>query len=683
MFNNMRFVVIDFETFWDSKSYTLSKMGPIEYIDDPRFDPFMFGFGIVGEVRVDVVVGGPEVRRAIADLQLGRDDTYIVGHNVNGFDGLILSRYFRIPGIKCIDTMVLARWLGVSRVVGESHASLTKALGTGYKKQGTLITDGKHWNDLPENERAEFTAYCRNDVAQCRDNFVRMLAMLGRTTPKNFINMPLVGSVMTARMAGYPKFVLDKCKIEAFISNLDDETTKARESVRHLLGAADNETFLKRIRSKVTLAEALRGLGVEPPMKVSAKKTASSGDIVYDYAFSKTDKEFTELLEHENPEVVALVEARLGQNSSIHRTRAERLLSLAKDDKRMPVMLNAFKAHTGRYTAGNVGGKTDGLGVQNLSKHNPKYRELRTAIKVPDGHTIVACDSSQIEARLLAWLAGEEELIEQFRDGRDAYSELATHFPGAPSDAKEISQGAKAGDKKLKMLRQIGKKAILSAGYGVSYRVMAKSFWNEGTRFSTNYDEHVEETKKYHTIYRSRNRNIVAFWHTCENAIHAMYSCGSYVFGGPTGDFVNAVGSDSLYSGMCENIVSTVTTKFGFKLVYTDLKYSPDTGYYYQQWLGKQAFSTKLYGGKLTENIVQSTAFLLMMWQACNIAKDPNTIPVCNIHDSWAVVVPSIDEQAVKYAADRMQFWMSQVPECMNGFPVACEVETGYDFTVV
>ena len=58
----------------------------------------------------------------------------------------------------------------------------------------------------------------------------------------------------------------------------------------------------------------------------------------------------------------------------------------------MPVMLNAFKAHTSRYTAGNSEGSSDKLNLQNLSKRDPSQLTLRKAVQAPEGMALVACD---------------------------------------------------------------------------------------------------------------------------------------------------------------------------------------------------------------------------------------------------------------------------------------------------
>ena len=172
--------------------------------------------------------------------------------------------------------------------------------------------------------------------------------------------------------------------------------------------------------------------------------------------------------------VALLVRTRLENNSSIQRSRAETFHALAKSGRPMPVMLNAFKAHTSRYTAGNSEGSSDKLNLQNLSKRDPSQLTLRKAVQAPEGMALVACDSSQIEARILAYVANETELVDAFRRGADPYADLAEKIFQIPSE--KIHKGAKSGDKKLKAYRNVGKTGILSCLAGDT-EVLTNNGW--------------------------------------------------------------------------------------------------------------------------------------------------------------------------------------------------------------
>lgn len=474
-------VVIDFETYWDSKTYTLSKMGPIEYVRNENFAPQLCAFAMSnGACCVDCSDVEHE-RLQTTFKNLDAHDVAWCGHNMHGFDSLILSEFFDFHPQKIYDTIAMMRWTGLSRVCRESHAALTEFLGNGNKAAGTVVSDHKQWpDDFTPEERAFFIQYCKDDAGQCYRN---AQAMLPYMTPDALRFMSI-----TARMATEPSFVLDEDLLLEYLSDLDAAADKARQELMTMFSFQTNADMLAALRSADKFAVMLRSLGVEPPLKESAAKTktkreklqlaANAGrpgaaeelenmQPVMTYAFSKTDVDFVLMQDHPDPRVALLVRTRLQLNSSIDRSRAETLLKFARMHKPLPIMLGAWLAHTGRYSAGasaDAGTKTDKLQFQNLSKRDPSKRKLRQAIKVPEGHVVVACDSSQIEARGLAFVANEVGLLTQFREGRDPYSELAETIFGIPW--QDIKAGAKAGDKQMKMYRNTGKTGILSCFAG-------------------------------------------------------------------------------------------------------------------------------------------------------------------------------------------------------------------------
>lgn len=474
-------VVIDFETYWDSKTYTLSKMGPIEYVRNENFAPQLCAFAMSnGACCVDCFAVEYE-RLQTTFENLDAHDVAWCGHNMHGFDSLILSEFFDFHPRKIWDTIAMMRWTGLSRVCRESHAALTEFLGNGHKAAGTVVSDHKQWpDDFTPEERMFFIQYCKDDARQCYQNALDMLPYM---TPDALRFMSI-----TARMATEPSFVLDEDLLLEYLSDLDAAADKARQELMAMFSFQSNADMLAALRSADKFAGMLRSLGIEPPLKESAAKTKTKREKlqlaadagvpgaaeelenmqpVMTYAFSKTDVDFVLMQDHPDPRVAMLVRTRLQLNSSIDRSRAETLLKFARMHKPLPIMLGAWLAHTGRYSAGasaDAGTKTDKLQFQNLSKRDPSKRKLRQAIRVPEGHVVVACDSSQIEARGLAFVANEVGLLTQFREGRDPYSELAETIFGIPW--QDIKAGAKSGDKRLKNYRNVGKTGILSCFAG-------------------------------------------------------------------------------------------------------------------------------------------------------------------------------------------------------------------------
>lgn len=690
-------IVIDFETYWDSKTYTLSKMGPIEYVRNEKFTPQLCAFAMSnGSCCVDCSVVEHERLRTMFE-NLDTHDVAWCGHNMHGFDSLILSEFFDFHPQKIYDTIAMMRWTGLSRVCRESHAALTEFLGNGNKAAGTVVSDHKQWpDDFTPEERAFFIQYCKDDAGQCYQNAQDMLPYM---TPDALRFMSI-----TARMATEPSFVLDEDLLLEYLSDLDNAADKARQELMSMFSFKTNADMLAALRSADKFAIMLRSLGIEPPLKESAAKTKTKREKlqlaadagvpgaaeelknmqpVMTYAFSKTDVDFVLMQDHPDPRVALLVRTRLQLNSSIDRSRAETLLKFARMHKPLPIMLGAWLAHTGRYSAGasaDAGTKTDKLQFQNLSKRDPSKRKLRQAIKVPKGKVVVACDSSQIEARGLAFVANEVGLLTQFREGRDPYSELAETIFGIPW--QDIKAGAKSGDKTMEMYRNTGKTGILSCGYSVGHHKYSNTLLRQGIHLHEDLDRHHELARYAHGIYRAAHPNIVAFWKTAENVLEAMLRGESGTFGGPNNDiYTFGIMPVGPRTDLC---VPSVRFPSGYILRYPGLRAERnDRGkwqFLYDTYKGASKIPTHIYGGAFTNNLVQGLSFVdVIMYQGCRMDEAGIKL-ACNIHDAWASVVP---EEQGDYVKQQMLHYMSIVPPALNGLPVACEAKIGTTFEIV
>lgn len=664
----MRVVTLDFETFFD-KDYTLSKMGPIEYIRDSRFNPLCVA---IRENQGETVVFEDDIKEHLLSYRLDQSDCITVGHNIAGFDGLVLSEYFGIHPHMIVDTVCMARWCGIARMVGGTHAKVTEWLKNGKKEAGTVVSLGKRTREefTPE-EWAFFKQYCHDDTEQCSKNFYKMLPYM--------TNDALKLMSVTAKMATDPVLELDPFRLYNYIVELNAETDASMERLEKLFQFGSREEFKKNVRSAAKFVSMLSQLGVEAPMKVSEAKSKTAGKDVLAPALSKNDLEFTALLEHENPDVRLLVQTRLEQNSSIELTRATRLYNMSLTGRPMPVMLQTFGAHTGRYAAGNSEGATDGTNTQNLSKRQGNLT-IRKSICAPKGYKIIACDSSQIEARMLAYLARQDDLVEQFREGRDPYSELAEKIFNVPW--QDIKAGAKGGDKKMKMYRNVGKTAILSSGFGVSSQKFSDTLLRQNIKLDDDPRKHLDMATHAHSVYRYNNNMIVGFWRKCQKVVEHMVMGGSGSFAGPEGVSVTygpmeLVGSDKLIPSIKLNGANYILRYPNVRSNGTNPRGMTEYVFDGMSTSFKPA-ERRIYGCSVCENITQALAFQLLQWQACRMA-DAGLHIIANIHDCWVSIVKEADvEQSVKL----VEQIMSSVPEWLPGFPVGCEAEVGDDYTI-
>ena len=723
----MRYVTLDFETYWRSADYTLSKLGPIEYIRDERFYAQLMSYRIdEGETQV---VEHDVIPHALASLNLTDPNVAVIAHNGSGFDFMILSERYGVHPANMYDTICMARWCGVARFTRESHAALTDWFGHGIKQAGTVVSDGKKTREefTPE-EWAFFKQYCKDDTTQCSENFFAMLPYVSEDALK-FMSL-------TAKMATEPAFRLNTLALRDYINELSDKEEEARKAIAYMFHFPTTETMLKAIRSPLKFCDMLRSLGVEPPMKYSETQTATAvkkmkerrdaitalfkesdggrtlepamrqqlmaefaeiakklgGDEddlkVYTPALSKQDLPFLALRDHPDLRVQQLVNMRLEHNSSILMSRAKTFYKLANQSPRpLPILLKTFYAHTSRYGAGNSEGASDGTNAQNLSKRNPQTLQIRQAIYVPKGYAVVACDSSQIEARMLAYIAQEKELLKHFREGGDPYAELAAKTFGV--SAQEIHDGAKAGDKRMKKYRNVGKLGVLSAGYAVGKESYSNTLLRQGIKLDPDLEKHRELAYHAHMVYRLSNPSIVALWKRCQGICEhmaTMTDATQFCFGGPT---------DQLFTyGLCtvtgsDKVSPRIQMPSGYSIWYPDLsiersesygmRFGKDYECMYSRIRGKTTQRIRLFGASMVENVTQGIAFQLLMWQACRMEECGIKLH-CNIHDSFATVVPEEQAEAVKRA---MELCMSAVPPWLPGFPVACEAEIGTDFTIV
>jgi hypothetical protein len=359
------------------------------YIRDPRFE--VVGVAIkVNDQEVDWYSGADPggFLRAI-----DYSDKAILCHNT-AFDGAILSWKFGIKPKLWLDTLSMARPLH-SMTVGGSLKALATYYRLGDKGDEVLRTMGMRRRDFTPEQMAAYADYCIQDVNLTYRLFKKMA--------KGFPQEELLVIDQTLRMYTEPKLELDPVVLDAHLEAIHERKAKL------LAKLGGEEKAKKFLMSNNKFADLLRAFGVEPPMKTSPTTGKQT------YAFAKNDTAFTALLEHPKAAVRTIVEARLGTKSTIEETRTNRFLEIAERGP-LPIMLNYYGAHTGRFSGG------DKVNLQNL----PRGGALRKALAAPDGHVVVACDSSQIEARLVAYLAGQDDLVQSFREGRDVYSEFAT-----------------------------------------------------------------------------------------------------------------------------------------------------------------------------------------------------------------------------------------------------------------
>lgn len=613
----MQTVVLDFETYYD-KDFSLSKRTTEEYVRSPLFET----------IGVSVKVGGSPIRWITGDdnyireelEKLNLQNSIVVAHNAV-FDVAILTwRYGIKPGF-IMDTVSLAR-----PIIGLTESCSLKNLAAYYHlgEKGTEIynTVGKHRADFTDEELARFGEYCRQDV----NLTAKLLPLLLKETTRE--ELELID--LTVRMFTEPVIELDVPLLEEHLNEVKAE----KDRLLDLVGHEGREAFM----SNDKFADLLRAEGVEPPTKVSERtgKTA--------YAFAKTDDAMKALLDHPNERVQALAAARLGLKSTIEETRTQSFIDIGKRGV-MPVQLMYYgAANTGRWSG------SGGVNPQNL----PRGGVLRQSMRAPDGYAIVACDSSNIEVRVEASLAGEEKLLKVFREHGDVYCSFGEQIYGHPINKHDNPEQ-----------RRVAKTAVLGLGYGTGWKKLQSALKNGGTALSD------EECQRIVRLYRRHYSKIYTLWTDCSNALHHMYE-----------GYTDRIGKFQLPVDPKEK---TIGLPNGLKLRYPDLhRTETDMGveYDYKVIRGNRK---RVYGPYLSENITQALARIVVSYQMLAIRdalrrrseqmKDGKVRQIVHfVHDEVVVVVPE-DEQEV--TMKMMELIMSKPPEWAPEMPVSCEAGGG------
>ena len=592
-------LVLDFETYYD-KEYSLNKMTTEAYVRDPRFQVILVSVQVNdGE---PIVYLGDDVAGFLAQFDWSRSAA--LAHHA-AFDGSILAWHYGITPKLWLDTLSMARPEHML-TCGVSLDALTQKLSLGQKGTAVLDALGKRKKDFTYEELVAYGEYCAQDVRLTHKLFQHLVL----ETEKR----ELAVIDQTIRMFTEPSFVLDK---SILTEHLADVQTKKAALMAQI--EADKDALM----SNDKFADVLRGLGVEPPTKVSLK-TGKLG-----YAFAKTDPGLKELQEHEDIRVQAAVAARLGVKSTLEETRTQNFLAIA-DRGKLPIFLNFSGAHTGRFSGG------DGMNLQNL----PRGGRLRDALLAEAGHTVIVCDSAQIEARIVAWLAGQDDLVEAFAEGRDAYCEFGTTLYGRTITKADVTD------------RFISKICVLALGYGMG-AVKLRATLASGAQGPVVHISQ-QEAERIIAVYRKKNNKIKQLWYNTHNALTQMTAGGIAV---------------PLAKGIMGNI-DTLSLPGGGKLRYPNLRGSSD-GFLYDA----RKKPVKIYGGKCVENIVQHLASVVIKEHMTIIRRRYKV--VLQVHDEIVVIVPDAE---VAEATAFVEAVMRQPPKWGLDIPIACEIGFGKSY---
>jgi DNA polymerase len=603
----MKVAVVDLETYW-AVGHSLTKMSPIKYCMHPETEIISCAFKFGSEPTV-VVFGEQEVHDYCAAVDWSQ--YWVVGHNLSGFDSMILSWRLNIKPMLWGCTLAMARPIH-AKDVGLSLAKLVAHYGLGEKDQSALIaTKGKHLCDFSADEISEMAVYNAADVDQCYG----LLQHLCKQTDKAEIML----IDMTIRMLIEPQFDADTTLL---VDTLAEESARKQAMLieaASLMGAAaegndDDERAAKALTvlaSASKFAAFLRTVGVDVPTKISLR----TGKEIP--ALAKTDEAFLELQEHDNPLVANAAAARLDAKSTILQTRILSFLdaSDAHPEKKVPIPLKYYGADTtGRWSGW-------GYNPQNLPRINPYAPKLSDALRksliAPQGYKVVVADLSGIELRVNHFLWQVPSSMEMYQaepEKADLYKDFASKLYDVPY--ADVS----------KQQRQVGKVAHLGLGFGAGYITFQKV-----AKLMGGVDITEDESDDIVQRWRSEYREIKQGWRTCHDSLPTIMR-------GAEGNAVDPW-------GMVVPVADGLRTPKGL-IRYPDLRTETNEEDNRKEFVyGHGRNKARIYAGKIDENIVQHLARCVIADNALDMQRATGLNPALMVHDELVYVVPAAAAQ--------------------------------------
>lgn len=603
---------IDFETY---SSVNLRDCGAYPYMASPDFAPLImtYRYGVDGQTKI--AQGEAEIKWALRGLN-EREHVTFVAHNAN-FERQVLSRIFDyapgtfIPPERFIDTMAMGRSLGFPGSLADLsralHVEEKDSAGTALIQMFCVPSKKTGRAATPEERPEEWAAFCRYAI-QDVDTMVE------------------VYTALTTRYGGFPKGEREVWNADQRINDrgiLVDAELAVRcmdiaavvkdmhlQRMGVISGLANPNSVtqvLSWVNRRLVEAGVMDGQNDIPVFKDTGAPLKSVDKASVAYLLSRTDlprdvRTFLEERAASNAASVAKFKAmtnRLGVGNRVRGT------------------IQYFGAHTGRWAGRGVqlqnlpsvtaGGDEATQAfvdrVMNEPAENFSISELkpliRGALMAPAGQTLTVCDYSAIEARVLAWLAGEEWVLEAFRAGRDIYIETAARMFHVPYE-------------EAKPLRKKGKVAVLALGYGGGINAL-KAMGAEGT------DAELEEIKQ---TYRAANPRIAKFWADMDRAMRNR--------SGRVGEYITIHPK--------ANGLVTIKLPSGRELFYHKLHFRTVSKFDKEvealHFLDPKSHRAVIptYGGRLTENVTQAVARDVLAHALVNLDKE-NVAVVAHVHD--------------------------------------------------
>ena len=623
MVKTMKKLSCDIETFSD---VDLIRCGVYKYADSPNFEMLLFAYAVDdGDVHIIDIAGGEELPEEI--IQVIKSDTVVKTAYNAQFERVCLSRYLKLPEGEYLNPQ---SWYCTAVQAAELALPLSLAdVGSVLGLERQKMTEGK-----------ELIKYFCVPCKPTKSNGNRT-----RNRPCHDINKWETFKKYCMRDVDVERQIADKLKMypirdeEHRLYVLDQIINDRGVLVDSEL--AEQAVKLNSIQTTVAVEQAYMITGLENPNSVTQLKQWLKENGVEIESLSK--KAVKSLADETDGDVSEMLKLRLLMAKTSVKKYEAVIRSVCSDNRVHGMMRFCGANRTGRWS-GNI------LQPQNLPQnHLPDLTLARDIVKdgdfemldmmfgnVPNvlselirtilipkpNHRFIVADFSAIEARVLAWIAGEQWRIDTFKNGGDIYCASASKMFKVPVEKHGVN-----GE-----LRQKGKISELACGYGGSVGALK----NMGA-----VEMGVQENELQGLIndWRNANPHIVRFWYEVGNAAMKAIKEKTTV---PLGKLVFAYERGILFIRLPSGRrLSYIKPRIGTN------RFGGDSITYMGINSAKKWDRLETFGGKLTENIVQGTARDLLANALINAA-NAGYDTVFHVHDEIICEVPngygSVDE---------------------------------------
>lgn len=664
----MKHLFIDFETYSETD---IKSAGNYKYCEDPSFEVLLCGYMWDADTEVSIIdLTTPNGRTEFNELfsSVANDpEVVIVAHNAT-FERVCLNEYgFDISPMRFFCTANMALYCGMP----PSLDAVSQILDLHDKKLGTgknLIryfstpckptkTNGGRTRNLPEHDPEawnKFIEYLRYDVLSEKEIF-------GKLSRFEFPEAEQKIYAADQRINDYG--ILVDLELAHAAQDMDEEY-KAR-----LTEKAEKEFGLSSLKSMPQLKNFIKehtGVVIDSLSKNSLEEVI------------KTVTSLKNVTNEDKQAVLDVIELRreIGKTSNAKYTA---ILASAGRGDRIRGLFRYYGANrTGRWAGRLVQlqnlpqnhieeldeardlAKLHDLSLMELMYEKPTHilsQLIRTAFIAPEGYTFSVADFSAIEARVIAWVAGENWRLDLFKDPKaDIYCASASKMFGVP---------VHKGDE----LRQRGKVAELALGYGGGVNAL--------TTMDTKKALTEEEKPQILLKWREANKKVVSLWKSLENAAKTCI--------GTRRPQTYVIDEHSSIIFRYEGGAMTIELPSRRKLFYPSARLSSRTisgpnGEFDVQdmsYMGQEQTTGKwaklhTYGGKLTENVVQAISRDLLA-NAIFKVFDMGYNIVLHVHDEIAAEIPKDgnEELTLNAMIDAMceaPSWAANIPLRAAGY---------------